>query len=182
MSAPEVSPPRIYLFGGDQPWNAHDWTASDDRVRGGRSQSYLDCSPTSPVAEFHGVLDIETLGGAGFASQRTVGQDRTWDLSRYDGLQIDIKAADTQLYTLILKDELLPTNPENGREQSSISHEYDFRVTPPEQNSDPDQNATGGIIFAPWSHFKATYRGREKPDAPPLKVQSIRQISLMKRR
>lgn len=26
------------LFGGEQPWVAQEWTARDDRVRGGRSQ------------------------------------------------------------------------------------------------------------------------------------------------
>ncbi|CAN9223174.1 unnamed protein product [Alternaria alternata] len=102
---------ELVLFGGDKGWKASDWTDSDDRVRGGASQSYLTITGSS--ARFHGNLDITTLGGAGFASQRTTGEDRTWDLSAYDG------------YTLTLKDEILPLMPD-GREQSTISYEYDF--------------------------------------------------------
>jgi hypothetical protein len=44
-----------------------------------RTKSYFDFDKCN--AQFHGVLDIETLGGAGFASQRTTGDDRKWDLS-----------------------------------------------------------------------------------------------------
>jgi hypothetical protein len=86
-----------------RPWNAVDWTSSDDRVRGGASYSILSCSPS--VATFHGNLDIDTLGGAGFASQRTTGEDRRWDLSGYEGLELNIEQADSKLYTLVLKDE-----------------------------------------------------------------------------
>jgi hypothetical protein len=88
-----------------RPWDPLDWTSSDDRVRGGSSYSKLSCSSQSPIAEFHGNLDIKTLGGAGFASQRTTGEDRLWDLSGYDGLELDIAASDAKQYTVILKDE-----------------------------------------------------------------------------
>lgn len=89
----------------DRPWNPLDWTSSDDRVRGGSSYSELSCSPVSPIAEFRGNLDIKTLGGAGFASQRTTGEDRSWDLSFYDGLELGIAASDDKQYTLVVKDE-----------------------------------------------------------------------------
>ncbi|KAI9744052.1 MAG: hypothetical protein M1835_002808, partial [Candelina submexicana] len=155
--------------------------------------SYLDCSAQDTIARFHGNLDIATLGGAGFASQRTTGEDRCWDLSAYDGLELDLVDADgarnhskgenapwlTSLaekrYTLILKDELLPPNPENDREQSTISYEFDFRV---EDSSNRNKSTH---LFVPWSDLKATYRGRGQKDAPALNRSGIKRMSLMMR-
>jgi hypothetical protein len=39
-------------------------------------------------AKFYGFLDTKTLGGAGFASQRTVAVTKTWDLSSFEGLRL----------------------------------------------------------------------------------------------
>ena len=58
------------------------------------SQSYLDPESDDKIGRFHGNLDIKTLGGAGFASQRTTGDDREWDLSDYAGIQIRIAKGD----------------------------------------------------------------------------------------
>lgn len=157
-------------------WSSSDWTASDDRVRGGKSQSYLDCSDEK-LGRFHGNLDIKTLGGAGFASQRTTGEDRKWDLSKHAGIKLSIEKGDSefdrptprhpnggvsltchaeQRYTLILKDELLPPKAENGREQATISYEADFEL--------PPQTQPGGtknrLVFIPWKSLNATYRGK----------------------
>lgn len=41
-------------------------------------------------ARFYGNLDIKTLGGAGFASQRTTAEDKSWDLHEYDGVELEI--------------------------------------------------------------------------------------------
>ncbi|KAH8665880.1 complex I intermediate-associated protein 30-domain-containing protein [Tricladium varicosporioides] len=161
-----VSPP-LFLFGGDQPWDPIDWTSSDDRVRGGSSISHLDCGPTSPAATFHGNLDIQTLGGAGFASQRTTGEDRSWDLSQYDGLCLDLKEGDGKKYTLTVKDKLLPKR-DDGRDQSTVSWEFDFE-------------GKEGKVIVGWEDLKATYRGRDKKDADPLNTKDIRRISLMMR-
>lgn len=43
----------------------------------GKSISYLDC--TDKTGTFRGILDIKTLEGAGFASQRTTQEDAEWD-------------------------------------------------------------------------------------------------------
>jgi Complex I intermediate-associated protein 30 (CIA30) len=59
-------------------------------------------------------LDITTLGGAGFASQRTTLSDKnkshSWDLSSYDGIILvvlrDKDNTDEKVYTFILKDEI----------------------------------------------------------------------------
>lgn len=163
------------LFGGDIPWSPLDWTSSDDRVRGGSSYSSLTCSPLSATAVFSGNLDIKTLGGAGFASQRTTGENRHYDLSKYEGLVLDIEKSDGKKYTLILKDELLPKSP-NGREQSTVSWEYDFTV----DNGDVEKGGKGKV-FVKWSEFKPTYRGKEKKDAKLLDLRSVKRVSLMMR-
>ncbi|EAT85751.2 hypothetical protein SNOG_07100 [Parastagonospora nodorum SN15] len=146
----------LVLFGGSKGWNASDWTASDDRVRGGASQSYLDCS--SAVARFHGNLDIKTLGGAGFASQRTTLDDKPWDLSSYSGVHLDLGKADGKKYTFVIKDEILPLM-EDGREQKA--------------------GAEG--LYIPWSSLKPTYRGKEKKDAGKLDLKNVRRFSIMSR-
>lgn len=105
-------------------------------------QSYLDISDSS--ARFHGNLDIKTLGGAGFASQRTTAEDTTWDLSNYDGIKLDLGKSDGKHYTFILKDELLARNPDTGREQATISYEYDFTL--PENAA----QAEASFVFIPW--------------------------------
>ncbi|KAF2661381.1 NADH:ubiquinone oxidoreductase complex I intermediate-associated protein 30 [Lophiostoma macrostomum CBS 122681] len=163
----------LTLFGGDNPWQASDWTASDDRVRGGKSQSYLDVS--SGNARFHGTLDIKTLGGAGFASQRTTGDDRIWDLSSYDGIKIRLGKCDSKRYTFILKDEVLEKNPENGREQSTVSYEYDFEVS--EDVALSEEN----FVFVGWDDLKPTYRGKEKKGAKKLDTKGVKRLSVMMR-
>lgn len=154
-----------YLFGGRTPWSPDSWVAVDDRVRGGKSQSYLDCSSGSK-ALFHGDLDIKTLGGAGFASQRTV-DDLSWDLTKYDGLYVKVGKSDGKKYTLTLKNEVLPKRTD-GREQSTLSWEYDFVGNDAE-------------LFIPWDDFKPTYRGKPKSDGEPLDLGTIRRISIMMR-
>ena len=128
------------------------------------------------TAEFYGTLDIKTLGGAGFASQRTTGDEREWNLSSYDGVEVRISQADEKQYTFILKDSLLPPDPANGREQSTISYEYDFTIPP----GSLQDKAT--VIFIPWEDLKATYRGKEKDDAPQLDRKKVKRVSLMMRR
>ncbi|KXJ96728.1 CIA30 family protein-like protein [Microdochium bolleyi] len=163
-----------YLFGGDRSWDFDSWQASDDRVRGGKSQSYLEpgSSPQSKQqhARFHGDLDISTLGGAGFASQRT-SDSKSWDLSspQYTGLRVQVAKGDGKKYTLILKDEVLPRRPD-GREQSTVSWEYDFIG-----------GESGGVQSVTWADFKPTYRGKAKPDAAPLDLKNIKRISIMMR-
>ena len=55
-------------------------------------------------ARFYGELDIKTLGGAGFASQRTVSEEKTWDLSDYAGIQLEVAKGDSESRVL----DLLP--------------------------------------------------------------------------
>ncbi|KAL3420844.1 complex I intermediate-associated protein 30 [Phlyctema vagabunda] len=165
-----MSSSSLALFGGALPWSPLDWTASDDRVRGGKSQSYLDCDPSSPTAEFHGNLDLTALGTAGFASQRTTGDDRIWDLSAYDGILISVELSDAKQYTLTVKDQVVPAV--NGSDRSTISWEHVFSSEATEEPRD---------AFVPWSSLVATYRGRNLTDPEPLDLKSIKRISLMMR-
>jgi hypothetical protein len=114
------------------------------------------------------------LGGAGFASQRTTNDDRSWNLSEYEGIVLTIAEADKKRYSLIVKDEILQPSP-NGREQSTISYEFDFDL-PGTTSEEPAE------IFIAWNDLKATYRGREKPDAPGIDTKNIRRFSIMMRR
>ncbi|KAF2202728.1 NADH:ubiquinone oxidoreductase complex I intermediate-associated protein 30 [Delitschia confertaspora ATCC 74209] len=173
---------ELVLFGGEKGWKPAEWTASDDRVRGGKSQSFLDCQGT--IALFRGHLDIHTLGGAGFASQRTVAESSVWDLSNYSGIQITIlpvpptgEKRQPNKYTFILKDELLERNPDNAREQATVSYEYDFVVDEGEEGVGKERV----VVCIPWGKLKATYRGKEKKDARELDVRRIRRFSIMMR-
>ncbi|KAK3056292.1 hypothetical protein LTR09_002799 [Extremus antarcticus] len=166
---------KLALFGGSENWSSEDWTDSDDRVRGGKSQSYLEIE--DDTARFHGTLDIKTLGGAGFASQRTTGDDREWDLSDYAGIQLDIAKGDKKRYTFILKDELLPPDEKTGREQSTISWECDFELSPQDKPGDVCDKS----VFIPWDSLNPTYRGKLKKDADPLDLKKIKRMSIMMR-
>lgn len=171
-----------------RPWDASQFTASDDRVRGGKSQSYLTVlkGPEAAVtqAEFSGNLDITALGGAGFASQRTADDVPGWDVSGYDVLVLDVARADSRKYTLTLKDEILPRRPD-GRDQSTVSWEYDFVV-----KAGGDTAATAGSgstagstrLVIPFGNFQPTYRGKPKPDADPLDLKNVKRLSFMMRR
>ncbi|RMZ02343.1 hypothetical protein D0860_07261 [Hortaea werneckii] len=166
----------LTLFGGNEEWSSDDWTDSDDRVRGGKSQSYLDTDDKA-IGRFHGNLDIKTLGGAGFASQRTTGDERKWNLSQYAGIELQVSKGDKKRYTFILKDELLPINPENGREQATISYETDFEL--------PPQTVPGETrdryVFIPFKSLNPTYRGKLQKDAPPLDTSNVKRMSIMMR-
>jgi hypothetical protein len=142
------------------------------------AKSNLECNETQAI--FRGNLDIKALGGAGFASQRTATDDYKWDLSSYDGIQIsvDTKQSDNKKYTFIIKDTLLPPDSKTGREQSTVSWEYDFVVARTSGNS-----GTNFVdIWVPWDAFTPTYRGKECSDVPQLKRASIKRYSIMMRR
>lgn len=135
-------------------------------------------------AEFSGHLDITALGGAGFASQRTADDVPGWDVSGYDVLVLDVARADTRKYTLTLKDEVLPRRPD-GRDQSTVSWEYDFVVGAGEDAAAASAagSTTGSTrVVIPFGDFQPTYRGKSKPDAAPLDLKNVKRISFMMRR
>ncbi|KAJ6188099.1 hypothetical protein N7519_003007 [Penicillium mononematosum] len=150
------TPTNKIIFGPD--WDLSRWTSSDDRVRGGSSVSNLEL--TAEGVLFHGNLDIETLGGAGFASQRTVEDEHIWDLSGYDGVELHIVSSDRKRYTFTLTDEIPHRRPD-AREQSALVWEYDFCAS-----------EAGREVRVSWKDLKPTYRGKPVEDAS-LNIQSI---------
>ncbi len=124
--------------------------------------------------EFAGELDHKTLGGAGFAAQRTVDDYRPPDLSNFDALVLDIPHSDGKKYTIILKDTLNPKTRE-GREAASVSWEHDFHL--------PGFAGSGRVILH-FDNFKPFYRGKpvENSNTPPIDRRGIRRIAIMVRR
>lgn len=131
------------------------------------------------------MLDIKALGGAGFASQRTLDDDRPpprWDLSSYNGIEISLNSSqsDLKVYTLTLKDHVLPPDPGTGREQATTSWEYEFSSEDGEANASTELSKLN--LFIPWSDFKPTYRGKPSNDTKELDLSKITRIGIMIRR
>lgn len=169
MRVTASSPESLPIFGPPRAWHQADFTASDDRVRGGSSQSYLTPSVTLATARFSGNLNTTTLGGAGFASQRTVSTTKVWDLSSYDGIEIKLLRGDGKKYTLNLK-TVIPEKMENGRDASTVEYAYSF-IAPLHTTK----------LFASWKEFEPYYRGKLMEDASPLDTSQIRCWSIMMR-
>jgi len=184
-------PKDLYLYGGDRSWNGDDWVTSDDRVRGGSSISHLEAIEHGDAARFWGNLDTSTLGGAGFASQHSKGT-KHWDLTAYDGLLVTIEGSTDSSETsqnqsrpkrflVTLKDEI-PGKRHDGREKSGLSWEADFSEDGAASSTrTSNDDATTMSAFLPWDAFKPTYRGRDKPDSPPLDKSDIKRIGVMMR-
>lgn len=136
-------------------------------MRGGSSVSHLSLISPERVA-FSGHLDTSTLGGAGFASQRTVGE-LSLDLSDYAGLLISVDHADDKKYTLTLKDTL-PGRRDDGRDEAGVSWEFDFVAK------------RDAVVRVPWRDFRATYRGKDVKDPKPLDLGHVKRVGLMMRR
>ncbi|KAK1585710.1 complex I intermediate-associated protein 30 [Colletotrichum navitas] len=162
------------------PWDKSQWVASDDTVRNGTSHSAFDIiepgavgNPFSEtIVSFHGNLDYATLGGAGFASQRTVDDWPSIDISAYDTITLEIPYADGKRYTFNLKDTVPP--PINEVEQSGVSWEFDFQL--------PAVNHTDGSVervVMPVADFVPTYRGRVLNNTAPLDRSSIKRVNFM---
>ncbi|KAK3692344.1 complex I intermediate-associated protein 30-domain-containing protein [Podospora appendiculata] len=163
----------MVLFGGDgSPWTPTDWTSSDDSVRGGKSRSTLTITTSPPIAIFAGTLDITALGGAGFASQRTVDAHAGFDLSGHDALVVAVhgSARDGKVFTLVLKDAATVRRPD-GRQQSSVSWEHDFTYP-------AVHDGLGGRVVLRFADFKPTYRGKPVGDAEPLDWSSVRRVGI----
>ncbi|PYH32239.1 CIA30 family protein [Aspergillus neoniger CBS 115656] len=160
-------PSSPYFFGGPQRWSSTDWTSSDDRVRGGSSQSHLTTNDDTNTATFHGNLDIKTLGGAGFASQHTASTTELWDLSSYAGLELSVPKSDGHTYTLNLRDELQDPRPD-GRQRSGLVWEAKFKVEKGQKK-----------VKLGWREFRPTYRGREVHMGRPLVLAGVKQFGIM---
>ncbi|RDA82374.1 hypothetical protein CP532_4774 [Ophiocordyceps camponoti-leonardi (nom. inval.)] len=182
---------RHYLFGGDKPWKATDWRASDDRVRKGKSQSYLTISPDGKTASFNGTLDTQTLGGAGFASQRTADEELCLDLKGYDGIVVSLVGCgeEKKKFALTLSD----VRGEKRVRDSDDDEEEEEEEEEEEGGKKRDAAvlsweavfcccaAKDKVVRLAWEDFVPTYRGREVKEAKPLDLSCVRRVGLMMR-
>ncbi|KAJ1917781.1 hypothetical protein IWQ60_007683 [Tieghemiomyces parasiticus] len=158
----------FYIFGGDKLWDASKFTAVDDRVRGGSSESFLVPVDGGRSVTFQGTLDTKTLGGAGFASQRTEvidDQGKPLNLTGAASLRLTVKVPDAidqpplaagnagpgsdqgvepeggKYYAINLHDDPAAAQPE-GRRNSSVEFKYVFQV--PSHSEDIKGNGYSG--------------------------------------
>jgi monofunctional biosynthetic peptidoglycan transglycosylase len=125
-----------------------DWQSTDDVVMGGVSSSTLQIQPEG-IAVFEGDLSLER--GGGFASVHT--ELPQADLSAYDGLEMRVRG-DGRRYRVRLR---------AAPESASVTYHAAFETDPGVWKS----------IRLPFASFKARFRGRWVPDAPPLDLERI---------
>lgn len=204
------------------PWDFSTWTDVDDRVRGGSSTSHLEpvhlkshggsaASDKPTGAKFFGHLgtsqsalwqphtllmaDIDTLGGAGFASQRYRFGPEPLHLPRtaYKGIKLTVHPSASSRsespststgprankFTLVLKTTLNTRPPSRPKvppqpEPASLSYEASFT---------PSKALETEVVHLAFDDLKVVYRGREVPkDDPrwqPFHPEKIYELSLM---
>ena len=130
------------------------WHAIDDRVMGGISQSRLKHDPASH-AVFEGEVSLEQDGG--FASVRSKPCDRG-----HSGAQaclLELRGDNKQFKLSLLTDDGF----------DGVNYQATF--TP--------AGSAWQTLRLPLAEFRASFRGREVPGAPPLDPARIRQVGLM---
>lgn len=175
-----------------QPWTTADWVASDDSARpGGLSKSTLEVlAPQTaenpfpePIVKFAGTLDATALNGSGFASQRTVDAWPGLDLSAYTGLVLEVPVGgdDGKTYTLNIKDTVAPLV--GGREQATVSWEWDFQI-PSEDSAAVVVSAAGNYTQSTvkFGDLVPTFQGTVQTGIAPLNLTSIKRVNFMIRR
>jgi NADH dehydrogenase [ubiquinone] 1 alpha subcomplex assembly factor 1 len=142
------------LFDFTDPNTADVWHAIDDRVMGGISRSELRSAPTGH-AVFGGELSLERNGG--FASVRSSPGER--GLPGAETCLIEVRGDPTQFKLSLLTDDGF----------DSLNYQASF--TPASRAWQP--------LHLPLAQFRATFRGREVLEAPPLDPARICQVGLM---
>ena len=142
------------LFDFTDPGAASAWHAIDDRVMGGVSRSTLRHDPAGH-AVFEGNVSLEQNGG--FASVRSSPDER--GLSGAGICQIELRGDNKQFKLSLLTDDGF----------DSLNYQASF--TP--------KGTDWQTLHLPLADFRASFRGREVPDAPPLDPARVRQVGLM---
>jgi NADH dehydrogenase [ubiquinone] 1 alpha subcomplex assembly factor 1 len=142
------------LFDFAGPQAAIAWRAIDDRVMGGVSRSTLRHDPAGH-AVFEGTVSLERNGG--FASVRSSPGER--GLSGASSCLIELRGDNKQFKLSLLTNDGL----------DSLNYQASFAPA-----------GTGWqTVLLPLADFRASFRGREVPDAPPLDPARIRQVGLL---
>ena len=142
------------LFDFSDPSATNAWHAIDDRVMGGISRSTLRHEPAGH-AVFEGTVSMERNGG--FASVRSSPGER--GLSGAGTCLIELRGDNKEFKLSLLTDDRF----------DSLSYQASF--TP--------KGTDWQTLHLPLANFRASFRGREVTDAPPLDPARIRQVGLM---
>ncbi len=142
------------LFDFSDPSSANAWHAIDDRVMGGISRSTLRHDPAGH-AVFEGTVSLERNGG--FASVRCSPGER--GMPGAQTCLIELRGDNKQFKLSLLTDDGF----------DSLNYQASF--TP--------KGTDWQTLHLPLADFRASFRGREVPDAPPLDPARIRQVGLM---
>jgi hypothetical protein len=142
------------LFDFGHPDTASTWSAIDDRVMGGVSASVLRHA-TEGYAMFEGHVSLERNGG--FASVRS--SPGAFGRHGAQACLIEVRG-DSKRYKL----SLITDNAFD-----SINYQTSFTPAPMDWRT----------LRLPIADFRASFRGREVPGAPPLDPARIRQVGLL---
>jgi hypothetical protein len=142
------------LFDFENPNAVKAWFAIDDRVMGGRSFSRLRQDPVGH-AVFEGEVSLERNGG--FASVRSSPGDR--GLPGAVACLIELRGHDRQFKLSLFTDDGF----------DSLNYQASFVPAGDDWQT----------LCLPLYMFRASFRGREVPGAPPLDPSRIRQVGLM---
>lgn len=153
MAPSEIDAGRV-LFDFRDPLAVAEWSAIDDRVMGGISLSRMRHDPAGH-AVFEGEVSLERHGG--FASVRSRPAAR--GLPGAGACLIEVRG-DGRRYKL----SLVTADGLDG-----MNYQYGFA---------PMADAWQTIRL-PLAMFRAAFRGRVVPDAPPLEPAHIRQVGLL---
>jgi len=142
------------LYDFTDPRVAAEWAAINDVVMGGVSSGGV-ASTGDGTLLFAGNVSLENSGG--FASARS--RARAWDLGSCSGIVIRVRG-DGKRYKLNLKtDSAL----------DGVMYRVPFETREGEWQT----------LRFPFSRFRASFRGREVPDAPPLDPARIASFGLL---
>ena len=144
----------IELFDFSVPCAADAWRAIDDRVMGGISRSRLR-HDRAGHAVFEGEVSLAQNGG--FASVRSSPGER--GQTGATACLIELRGDNKQFKLSLLTDDGF----------DSLNYQASFAPAGDDWRS----------LHLPLADFRATFRGREVPDAPPLDPARIRQVGLM---
>jgi hypothetical protein len=142
------------LYDFSDPRAVHEWTAIDDVVMGGVSSSRMADSGDG-TAVFEGHVSLENNGG--FASVRS--RPGEWDLRSFGGIAIRCRG-DGRRYKLNLKTD---------GALDGILYRVAFETGEGEWQT----------LRFPFGSFRASFRGRAVPDAPPLDPAGIVSFGLL---
>jgi monofunctional biosynthetic peptidoglycan transglycosylase len=142
------------LYDFADPQAAAGWAAIHDVVMGGISSGGMATTADGTLI-FAGQVSLENNGG--FASIRS--RPRRWDLGAYRGIVIRVRG-DGKRYKLNLKTD------------SSFDGVL-YRVA-----FDTREGEWQALRF-PFSEFRASFRGRAVPEAPPLDPARITTVGLL---